>query len=148
MKRWMYTLLQCTWGFPQTVLGLMLLCTTKGCTRGWYRGVLVTEWNRKTSVSLGMFVFVSKRPERRFKQDNEVCATPVLVHEYGHTVQSGVLGPLYLPIVGLPSIVWCGLPVLERRRQRRSISYYSFYTERWANAWGERITGAVSLGQK
>ncbi|GHU00152.1 hypothetical protein FACS1894186_0040 [Alphaproteobacteria bacterium] len=56
-------------------------------------------------------------------------------HEYGHSRQSLALGPLYLPVVMLPSftlnrLAWA-LPtsVFDRR-------YYDFYTERWADAWG------------
>lgn len=28
-------------------------------------------------------------------------------HEYGHQLQSYILGPLYLLIIGLPSGLWC-----------------------------------------
>ena len=42
-----------------------------------------------------------------------------------------MLGPLYLIIIGIPSISWAGLrrliPTLKK------INYYSLYTESWAN---------------
>lgn len=42
-----------------------------------------------------------------------------------------MLGPLYLIIIGIPSISWAGLrrliPALKK------INYYSLYTESWAN---------------
>ena len=55
----------------------------------------------------------------------------VLEHEYGHTIQSKILGPLYLIIIGIPSITWAGLRRLIP--SLREYSYYSFYTEKWAN---------------
>ena len=71
---------------------------------------------------------------------------PLLVHEYGHTIQSLVLGPLYLLVVGLPSIIWLNAPFLANMRKQRDLSYYAFYTERLANALGERATGEPSVG--
>jgi len=60
----------------------------------------------------------------------------------GHTVQSVILGPLFLPVIGLPSLLWAGLPVFRKYRERRSVSYYWLYTERWANFLGERTVKA------
>ena len=31
------------------------------------------------------------------------------MHEYGHSVQSRRLGPLYLAVIGIPSLVFCYL---------------------------------------
>ena len=58
----------------------------------------------------------------------------VLKHESGHQVQSFILGPLYLLVIGLPSIVWnvC----FRKYRAKYQISYYDFYTEKWANQLG------------
>ncbi len=53
-----------------------------------------------------------------------------LMHEYGHTLQSIILGPLFLPVVGLPSLLWAGLPVFRKYREKSAVSYYRFYTER------------------
>ena len=52
-------------------------------------------------------------------------------HEWGHTRQSLLLGPLYLPLVGLPSLLWATwwTPL-------RSTSYFRFFTERWADRLG------------
>lgn len=71
----------------------------------------------------------------------------LLVHEYGHTIQSLIFGPLYLFAVGIPSIVWSFLPVFAKRREDAGISYFSVYPERWANKLGEKITGDTSIGE-
>ena len=60
-------------------------------------------------------------------------------HESGHQAQSKILGPLYLLIVGLPSICWAGLwcnAGMIRHFRESGISYYDFYTERWADKLG------------
>jgi hypothetical protein len=55
-------------------------------------------------------------------------------HEYGHSIQSMVLGPLYLLMIGIPSMVWAGC--FKNYRKRSKKSYYWFYTESWADRWG------------
>ena len=69
------------------------------------------------------------------------------MHEYGHSIQSLILGPLYLIIIGIPSTLWGFLPSLSAKRKKHHISYFIFYTERWANLLGERVTKQKSMEQ-
>lgn len=119
----LYIMIQCTWGILQTTAGAflsLLLCRKK---RFFFRGAVVTECN--FSVSLGMFVFVRTK------------SAELLRHEYAHTLQSLMLGPLYLLVIGLPSILWAG--VFGKYRKRRNIPYRSFYTEKWADKIAENL---------
>ena len=127
-------MLQCTWGLPQTLAGFAVFLVLIKRRHFIYRGCIATEWRRGQSLSLGLFTFISEQAQGRLH--DELCA-----HEYGHCIQSLMLGVLYLPVIALPSSLWCMLPAFERRRQNTGISYYSFYTERWANRLAERVTG-------
>lgn len=49
----------------------------------------------------------------------------------GHRKQSMMLGPLYLIVIGLPSLIWAALHYYVKRLG--AVDYYSFYTERWAD---------------
>lgn len=129
----LYILCQCTWGAVQSLAGAVLLLFVHG-ERRLFRGAVVTKWRYRGSVSLGMFIFLSDRHPSRYGR-------MILTHEYGHTVQSLILGPLYLIVIGLPSLLWAGIPLFSRLRQRKHISYYRLYTERWANFLGKRLTG-------
>ena len=136
MRQLLYMIAQLTWGLPQTFAGLVVYLTTRADeSRFRFHGAIVTTWRRREGLSLGPFVFIPPR-----------CSRRLLVHEYGHTIQSLILGPLYLPVMVLPSLLWAGTPALKRRRERRRISYYSFYTERLADWLGERVTGERSMG--
>ena len=73
-------------------------------------------------VSLGYHIFV---------QHN--ASTRLLRHEYGHTIQSKLLGWLYLPLVGIPSMF---LVILSRLGLITVEQYYSLYPERWADRLG------------
>lgn len=127
---------QATWGLPQTLVGLaMYLAPGRSCKRGRFRTAFVREWKQDAGLSLGMFIFLPRGSSR-----------PLLIHEYGHTVQSMLLGPLYLPVVVVPSMLWAGIPALRRLRARTRYSYYRFYTERWANRLTSRVTGERPVG--
>lgn len=52
-------------------------------------------------------------------------------HEKGHRKQSMMLGPLYLIVIGLPSLIWAALHSYVKRLG--AVDYYSFYTEKWAD---------------
>lgn len=114
-----------TWCLPQNIIGLFVLLFTKlqGAKTERYNGTFVTRWKYGSGVSLGQFIFVS-----------EYASEMTIKHEYGHTRQSLYLGLMYLLVIGLPSIIWAGC--FGGYRAKHGVSYYKFYTEKWANALG------------
>lgn len=152
MKRPFYILGQILWGFPQTLAGFVVFLLHAECPHKVFFGSVCTSWRRKASLSLGLFIFVSDDPffyyreqETRYTYDEFFAMTAV--HEYGHTIQSLIWGPLYLPAVGVPSMIWAKLPVFEKKRAGGSVSYYDVYPEKQANRLGERATGLPSPGR-
>lgn len=110
------------WCFPQQLLGLLVRMFTRARDTG--EGYYV--WGITSgSISLGTFIFLCPAHEGDEK---------ALKHEQGHTRQSFMLGWLYLFIIGIPSIIWAGC--FKGYRKKNNISYYSFYTERWADKLG------------
>ena len=147
MRTVLYMLAQCTWGILQTLSGFVVFLICIRDKHYLYHGAVVTEWKFGSSVSLGLFVFVSANPYYRGIPSKEETASRLLVHEYGHTIQSLILGPLYFFVTGIPSIVWASAPALHKMRRKKQLSYFSFYTERWANYLGEKVTKTKSMGQ-
>ena len=135
MKSVLYFIWQWSWGILQSALGLIVFLFHIHAKHYFYHGAVVTEWKSVSSVSLGLFVFVTSEP---FFFDH-------LVHEYGHTIQSLILGPLYLIVIGIPSTLWGFLPSLNNKRKTEGLSYFSFFTEKWANVLGEKVTGRKSM---
>lgn len=131
MKTLLFRLWQWTWGFPQSLVGLIVYLCNLDKKHDVYRGCIVTYWNQRGSLGVGMFLFLG-------------CDDPqVRVHEFGHSVQSLLLGPLFLPVMGIPSILWCNLPVCQRMRREKGISYYRFYPESTANRLGAWASGEI-----
>lgn len=130
MKTLLFRLWQWTWGFPQSLLGLIICLINHDKPKERYRGCIVTHWDQSGSMGVGMFLFLGKNHSDH-----------TLIHEFGHSVQSVILGPLFLPVMGIPSIIWCNLPVFRKMRKEKGISYYSFYPEKSANYLGSLVTG-------
>jgi len=125
-----------TWGIVQSLLGLVFFIACWNRPHYLYRSSIVTtdvtcKYPRfQGGLSLGPFIFVGKGLSA-----DELPCSPLVKHEYGHTLQSAVLGPLFLPLVGIPSFVWAQCFSSWREKHRRD--YYSFYTESWADIWGK-----------
>ena len=147
MKIFVYRIWQCTWGILQTFLGLILFLPHYKNKHFNYHGAIVTLWKMKSSVSLGMFVFVTSEPhfaeKFRGRSGAEELSSRLLVHEYGHTIQSLMLGPLYLILIGIPSMLWAFLG--EKKRREKHIPYGAFITEKWADSLGEIVTDEKSI---
>ena len=110
------------WQLPQNIVAMIVMLFSK--TEGviayrHYCFALKTKMPKQASgVSLGSFALISPS-----------CANEeeTVRHELdGHTVDSKIFGPLYLLVIGLPSVLhlWC----YDGRKK-----YGDFYTERWAN---------------
>ena len=136
MKRIFLILLQCTWGIAQTLLGAIVFLKHIRCPHRIYRGSIDTRWNSGGGMSLGLFIFTPSEESDR--------AEKVRVHEYGHCIQSAVLGPLYL-IVGLISVLWANVPYFRKLRREKKIPYTSCFVEFWASKWGEWVTGQDAI---
>lgn len=146
-----YRLAQWTWGFPQSLSGAVVYLRYRNYPHFSYHGASVTVWPHKSSLSLGMFLFLTNEPFYHYKNERkrksqETFARGLLVHEYGHTIQSLIFGPLYLVAVGLPSVLWANLPQMQRWREKHHRSYFSVYPENHANQLGEWVLGEKSIG--
>ena len=120
------------WQLPQNLLGLLMVHIY-----GW---VVPIDWMGDSryrrlpsslifltvriqgGISLGRYVILNRRSYLDVRS---------VQHERGHSIQSMILGPLYLIIVGLPSLLWAAW-----WNEGRGVSYYWFYTERWADRLG------------
>ena len=122
-----------TWCLPQTILGalffVVLRTLDKEIRLSKYEQYTVVAESRYVlgGVSLGMYILIrsiglsTKERER------------LLRHELGHIRQSLLLGPLYLILIGIPSIIWVSAKKLGLFPK---IPYSWLYSEKWADTLG------------
>lgn len=139
MNRYLYYLLQWTWGLPQNLAGAVLwLFFHKNAHFSFYHAKVIRV-NSIFSTSLGMFLFLGNGGTTY----PEALEQAILAHEYGHSFQSLLFGPLYFLVVGIPSVIWARLPGFVRRRQLTGRSYYTVWPEKQANHLGKKHTGII-----
>ncbi len=138
MKKIVFCVLQFTYGIIQNIVGLVVfIWYRKERHEKFFEGIVTfvdadnLSWG---GISLGCFIFINAK-----REVNTINKT--IVHEYGHTIQSALLGPLYFLVIGLPSFIWCNSSRFKKMRQDKNISYFSKFPENWANKLGERYTG-------
>lgn len=97
-----------SWELPQTILGYVFVQflnsfgkvkevkTLSGVTFCFY----FQDSRLRQGVSIGLFIYIrTKQKEITFSSD------PLLLHEYGHYLQSRKWGILYLFVIGIPSLL-------------------------------------------
>ena len=116
------------WQLPQTILGWILLKIY-----GWeYRerkrfpNVHIYFCPKfPNGISLGKYILLNPR-----YNGEDMNALVTRHHEYGHCIQSQILGWFYLLVVGLWSALRAGLNLYKRGH------YYDAYPENWADNLG------------
>lgn len=111
--------LQYLWSLPQNLLGLLLRQIYKGNDSQYKDAIVRRSTSMHGGISLGKYIIVSQWATKQ-----------TIMHEYGHCIQSKMLGPLYLIVIGLPSVIHAAFCPCKRH------SYYDFPTERWADKLG------------
>jgi len=117
-------------------MGMVLFLVFLTKPHYWYKGSVVTvcatfkSMRIKGGIALGLFIFTTCEIEKE-----QISKNRLIQHEYGHVLQSALLGPLFLLIVGLPSLIWAQL--FSGWRKKHNKDYFSFYTESWADKMGQ-----------
>lgn len=112
------------WQLPQHLLGLLLILMLKGNFYQQFHSARVYTVHAAIGISLGQYIIMQGRP-------GVLAEIP---HEWGHSRQSLRCGPLYVLIIGLPSV---SMNILSRMRILRWDSYY----KRWPENWADRLGG-------
>ena len=121
------------WELPQNILGIFIWFYFRGKIQKYEK--LHNRLFFQTpnfGISLGSFIFWSQT-------DNAIIMIQSnnKEHEFGHSVQSLFFGPLYLIIIGLPSIfrVIYGSLYFSHKKEKWP-NYYKGYPENWADKLG------------
>jgi hypothetical protein len=117
------TVLLWLWQAPQHLAALMLwgvLRLFKRLAKPYasplHPNEIIVVWVSHFGLSLGEYIFVGIKD----------IEGKTIQHETGHTLQSRKLGPLYLPIVGLPSVC---RNIYDRVAHKGSAWYYGGWPE-------------------
>lgn len=126
------------WELPQNLLGLAVWGVVRKRvlsreTEGGRIFLRVPDFG----LSLGSFIFWSMTDPAAVSKPSE--RTDNRLHELGHAVQSRRLGPLYLLLVGVPSVSrFLYARSYKRKRGEPWTRYFDGYPENWADRLAEK----------
>lgn len=144
MVNCIFLILNCTWGILQTVVGTIVFTLNyRNNEHFFYKGVIVTRWSKKAGLSLGLFIFVPPEPKfynrEKYSLTNEELQERLMIHEYGHSVQSLILGPFYLFVIGITSSIWALSKKYKELRKKNNISYFHFLLKSGLIIWAKKL---------
>lgn len=127
------------WQLPQNIGGLFVLLFThpeKKIKMDNGNMLYITD-KLYGGISLGKYSIINSDYIKNCKTDEDIKTLDVSKHEaIGHGTQSRYLGPLYLIVIGLPSVIWASLYGNIKCFPYTKNGYYVFYTEKWADKLG------------
>lgn len=116
------------WQLPQCLVGLALKpfykCVVKFKYGYDYRVMVYGVRRLNGGISLGNYIFIHATKAKHISRIG-------LSHELGHTYQSRKWGWLYLPVVGLTSLVRAAFNLYKRGH------YYDSFPEKQADEYGK-----------
>lgn len=124
------------WQLPQNLIGFLLIRKYRFKSTRCINGKLISVYYKsffRSGISLGNYIILD------YWYCGKACSTQAIAHEYGHSKQSLILGWLYLPLIGLPSIignVWDRLFHKKWTNDQREKWYYNRFPENWADKLG------------
>ncbi len=137
----LFYILSFTWGIIMTLIGLLVLafCTIffKDTKVELSNGRIFIRFLNKSfgGVSLGIVILT----DRFYSLNHGVDG-----HELGHTLQNAWLGPLFIPLIAIPSLIrasmfnWLATRYYERRGNGDVLKYDSAWFEGWATNLGNK----------
>lgn len=114
MNKFRFYLLSFTWGLPLTILGciaafILILLGYK--PKRWIHSYYFEVGKGWGGVEAGIFFFCQKGSSINTKN-----------HEFGHAIQNCYFGPLFLPLIGIPSAIryWYREYLVKVKKKRYS----------------------------
>lgn len=129
-----------TWQLPTNLIALILsffiLCLEESSFALFRESILIKMKSSSSHLSGSSFCLgaIIITPENSSKE--------ILLHEYGHSLQSQLLGPFYFLLVGLPSFLRASIHSYFYRsnkiilKNKSKYSYFHCFVEAWADDLG------------
>ena len=126
------------WQFPQCLVGSLFYLFNRIKSKKpikryiTFDGIIyyLMEYVNDCGITLGEFIFLDS---------DRSLHTNDIMNEYGHVLQSKMLGPFYIFIVGIPSLLINAFDRIFHKKWTNESKikwYFSKFPENWANKLG------------
>jgi hypothetical protein len=132
--RWLYYALACTWGIIMTVIGAVVSGILAIAKLFLKDKITFRPYHWVYGISVGPAYWGGLELGLCFLRDHRSASTRLEAHEFGHTFQNTLFGPLFIFLVWIPSAVWYWSNELGLLKQTKS--YDSMWFEDAATQCG------------
>lgn len=115
------------WEFMQNYVGRREVLKYNLSPSHFFKDCYIYYITYDDSHSLGKYIFLNRNAEDRI----------IFRHEYGHRIQSKMLGALYMLLVAIPS--YLHFTYWVKYKNDNWDEYYDFYCENWANSLVKKV---------
>lgn len=132
--RILYFVLSFTWGAMLSIPGaliFLILCAANCPVRKNGFGWAVVVGKGSSGFSMGPFSILNREYDEY-----------LLNHEFGHSIQNCIFGPLMLPVIVIPSVIryWYRVYRFNHGTRYNELrGYYDIWFEKTASSFGTRI---------
>lgn len=103
--RWLYYILACTWGIVMTIVGLLVSGVIAIAKIFLKDKIIFAPYHWVYSISTGPKYWGGLEFGLCFLRDRSSSGS-IDAHEFGHTFQNILFGPLFIFLVWIPSACW------------------------------------------
>lgn len=125
------------WQLPQHIIAYIIMLVNRKSIKPMTNrdGILyyLVDNLFNSGISLGNYIFLDSDGYYDYK---------VVKHEHGHQIQSLILGPLYLIVIGLPSIIGNIVYRIKHMYFRKKCNPKLYYKQPW-EAWADKLGKVV-----
>ena len=125
------------WQLPQHIIAYVIMFVNRKSLKPMINndGILyyLVDNLFNSGISLGNYIFLDTDVYYDYK---------TIKHEHGHQIQSLILGPLYLIVIGLPSIIGNIVYRIKRMYFRKNCNPKLYYKQPW-EAWADKLVGVI-----
>ena len=141
--RWLYYLLACTWGIIMTFVGVFVtICL--GIARIFSKKIKFEKYLWIYDVKVGPDYWGGFETGLMFVRDQKSWDAYINPHEFGHTFQSCLLGPLMPFIVSLPSAARYWYQTIREAKGKDNKEYDAIWFEDSATQCGEYVANYLN----
>ena len=119
--KWLYYLLACTWGIIMTLLGL-IITVVLGIAKLFKANITFKKYGFIYGIKVGPDYWGGFDTGLMYIRDQK-SADGLDAHEFGHTFQNCILGPLFPFIVAIPSACrWWARTLFPKKNWKAYVS--------------------------
>ena len=142
--KYLYWFIQLTWGIITTTLGFLVTFILRCFGRPSYKngyGMITTVGGNWGGLSLGPFAFCGTYNEKDSKAYYPYWYEHTRRHEFGHSFQVLIFGPLWLFVVALPSAIryWYQRLTPKKKHKEYDDIWFEYTASKWGYAWISKI---------